>query len=134
MQFVIVDTDVVSYAFKRDSRSALYEPHLRGKNLCLSFMTIAELDQWAMLHNWGARKRQELEVFLQPYTVLESDRDLCRQWARVKDQVQRNGLHIETADAWIAATATLYQIPLVTNNRLHFSRVPGLQLISEAPI
>ncbi|NOT59937.1 MAG: type II toxin-antitoxin system VapC family toxin, partial [Acidobacteria bacterium] len=60
MQFVIVDTDVVSYSFKRDSRSALYEPHLRGKHLCLSFMTIAELDRWTITHNWGARKQQEL--------------------------------------------------------------------------
>ena len=134
MQFVIVDTDVISYAFKRDSRSALYRPHLHGKQLCLSFMTIAELDQWALSHNWGARKKLELALFLQPYIVIESDRELCRQWAVVKDQVQRNGMHIETADAWMAATALLYRIPLISHNRNHFSRVSGLQLISEAPL
>lgn len=132
MNFVIVDTDVVSYTFKRDSRHELYRPHLDGKLLYLSFMTIAELDQWANLHHWGERKRAELEAFLRPYTVIESDRELCRQWAAIRAEVQSNGYHIETADAWIAATALLYNVPLVSHNRTDFSHVPDLQLISEA--
>jgi predicted nucleic acid-binding protein len=134
MNFVIVDTDVVSFTFKRDTRHRLYRPHLQGKLLYISFMTLAELDFWAKKHNWGKQKCEELELFLQPYTVLESDRDLCRQWAAIKDQLQRCGSYLETADTWIAATALLYNVPLVTHNRSHFARVPGLQIISEAPL
>jgi predicted nucleic acid-binding protein len=36
-------------------------------------------------------------------------------------------------DLWIAATAIRRSIPLVTNNRKHFSVIPGLTIISEAP-
>jgi predicted nucleic acid-binding protein len=133
MDFVIVDTDVVSFTFKRDTRHHLYRPHLAGKLLYLSFMTMAELDLWAKAHNWGERRRAELDAFLQPYTVIESDRELCRQWAALKHQVQRSGYHIETADAWIAATALLYSVPLVTHNRNHFIHVNGLNVISESP-
>ena len=134
MNFLVFDTDVISYIFKGDTRGDLYQPYLNGALGILSFMTIAELERWANTHNWGPRKRAELETFLQPFTMIESDRTLCRQWAAIKDQVQRNGSHIETADAWIAATALLYQVPLISHNRQHFSRVPGLQLISESPI
>jgi len=35
---------------------------------------------------------------------------------------------IETADAWIAATALLYDVPLLTHNKADYLGVPGLQL------
>jgi len=53
MDFVILDTDVCSFLFKRDTRGELYRPHLEGKTPCLSFQTVAELYQWAEIHNWG---------------------------------------------------------------------------------
>lgn len=65
MDFAIVDTDVVSFTFKRDSRHHLYQPHLDGKLLYLSFMTVAELHLWADSRNWGQRRRTELATFLQ---------------------------------------------------------------------
>jgi tRNA(fMet)-specific endonuclease VapC len=133
MDFIVIDTDVVSYLFKGDTRGDLYAPYLEDSLGVLSFMTIAELDFWADARNWGEKKRAELETFLKPYIVIESNRELCRQWAALNYQVQRSGYHIETADAWIAATALLYNVPLVTHNRSHFTHVNGLNLISESP-
>lgn len=134
MDFIVIDTDVISYLFKGDTRGDLYAPYLEDGLGILSFMTIAELDHWADAHNWGGRRRAELEAFLKPYTAIESNRELCRQWAAIKNQVERSGYSIETADAWIAATALLYQVPLVTHNRSHFAPVLGLRMISEAPL
>ncbi len=39
---------------------------------------------------------------------------------------------METADAWIAATALLYGAPLVTHNRSDYLGVPELTIISES--
>ena len=50
---VVVDTDVVSFLFKDDSRAELYLPLLRNRDLLISFMTEAELEQWILLANWG---------------------------------------------------------------------------------
>ncbi len=132
MNAVLVDTDVVSYIFKRDTRGALYDPHLNGRSQFVSFMTIAEHEWWATVRNWGAVRRSELENYLRLYTVIDSDRPLCRQWAVVRHQAKRVGRVVAPADAWIAATATLYQIPLVTHNRSHFDWIGGLTVISEA--
>ena len=128
---VVVDTDVVSFIFKGDSRADLYDPHLVGKLTIVSFMTIAELDRWALQHAWGEAKRARLGSFLQKYLFAFGDRALCHEWAEAVVSARRNGRPIRTADAWIAATALLHGIPLVTHNRSNYLGVDGLQLISE---
>lgn len=49
---------------------------------------------------------------------------------------QAAGRRIEGADAWIAATARLYDASLVTHNRRDYLGVPGLNLVShgDSPI
>jgi len=56
MPVVLLDTDVVSFLLKGDSRAATYLPLLTGKRLALSLMTIAERFQWAAVRRWGARR------------------------------------------------------------------------------
>ena len=43
--------------------------------------------------------------------------------------LQANGLLIGTNDLWIAATAIVHGMPLVTRNERHFQRVPKLQVL-----
>jgi hypothetical protein len=45
---VVVDTDVVSYLFKSDTRADLYRPHLDGHLPIISFMSLAELERWTL--------------------------------------------------------------------------------------
>jgi predicted nucleic acid-binding protein len=40
---VVVDTDVVSFLLKNDSRAQLYVPLMRNRDLLVSLMTEAEL-------------------------------------------------------------------------------------------
>ena len=131
MDSVVVDTDVLSYLFKQDSRGDNYKLHLEGKLGVISFMTVAELDFWANMRNWGARRRAQLAAFLEPYAVINSDRELAHTWAAIRSEVMRRGHHIDTADCWIAATALLHGIPLLTHNHNHFAHVSGLTTISE---
>ena len=79
MTTLIVDTDVVSCLLKGDTRAQLYRPHLQGNTLALSFMTVAELCQWAHICNWGSRKLTRLEEQLHQYAIVPFDNKLCRQ-------------------------------------------------------
>jgi predicted nucleic acid-binding protein len=128
----VIDTDVVSFLFKNSSLARLYNQHLTGRLLIVSFVTVAELDRWALDRNWGLARTALMEAHLQQFVVHPSDRNLCRQWAQVINSERRNGRVINTADAWVAATALLNNIPLVSHNRRHFENVEGLDLISEA--
>ena len=66
----------------------------------------------------------------EPRLPFRSSPNLCRKWAEVMVAAQAAGRRIETADAWIAATALLYDAPLVTHNGSDYLGVPGLKLIS----
>jgi tRNA(fMet)-specific endonuclease VapC len=129
---VVVDTDVLSFGFKGDTRASLYERHLDGKLLVISFMTRAELHQWSLLKNWGERRKRELAVFLEQYVIVHSDADLCLAWAKITSGAIRRGQAIGPADAWIAATAVVYESPLITHNKRDYEGIPGLDVVSEA--
>src|SRR5688572_5822021 len=102
---VVVDTDVVSFLFKGDTRAEGFLPHLADKTAIISFMTLAELDRWMLERGWGANRKQQLEAYLRDYVVYGYDRALCQRWAEVTFLARRAGRPIQTADAWIAATA-----------------------------
>ncbi len=128
---VLVDTNVVSFAYKHDSRSILYEPHLKGNFLLLSFMTLAELQLWTIKYNWGEKRKIEFAKYLDDYLIIYPDEELCRVWGEVKSDGHKQGKPISTADAWVAAVALLFDIPLVTHNRRDFINVANLKIISE---
>jgi tRNA(fMet)-specific endonuclease VapC len=128
---VVVDTDVVSYLFKGDTRAEAYRQHLQGKTLAISFMTVAELYQWAYVRNWGEQRLARLEEGLHSYVVVPYDLDLCKQWARICAERQKLGKPISVQDAWIAATALRHGCSQVTHNSEDFANIAGLTVISE---
>jgi tRNA(fMet)-specific endonuclease VapC len=69
-----------------------------------------------------------LRLFLSRFVIVPSSHDLVLKWAEAMVAARRIGRRIETADAWIAATALLYNAPLLTHNKSHYIGVPGLQL------
>src|SRR5262249_21013693 len=99
----------------------------------ISFMTLAELERWAIAKHWGSRRHAEmLSTGLSRFTVIESSHALCRKWAEVSATARRLGRVIHPNDAWIAATALLYGVELVTHNASDFDYLPGLTIITEA--
>lgn len=128
---LVVDTDVVSFVFKGDTRARLYEPHLSGRQLVVSFMTVAELYRWSEEKNWGAKRITALEEHLRKFVVCPVDPNLCRIWGCIMAEGKKNGRVIACADAWIAATALAYDIPLVSHNGKHYSGVAALSIICE---
>lgn len=130
MPSVVVDTDVLSYEFKGDSRAQLYHRHLTGVRWIISFQTLAELDWWAAKHRWGHARREQLDAHLHAVRVYFADRDLCRNWAEVNRRSAEKGGTITCADAWIAATAITLGIPLVTHNPDDFGRIEGLAMLT----
>jgi len=95
----VVDTDVVSFLFKNDSRAQLYLPLLKDRKLFVSFMTEAELEQWIVLAKWGAGRVQRFQEFMTGFASVPSSRDLILQWADVMVRARANGRRIDTADA-----------------------------------
>jgi len=129
---VVVDTDVASFLFKRDTRAQLYRPHLAGRAWVISFMTLTELRAWGLERNWGPALRARLTRHLRRYLVQRTVEGLCQRWAAVLHGRRRAGRPIATADAWIAATALYLGIPLVTHNAVDYQAIPRLTVLTAA--
>jgi tRNA(fMet)-specific endonuclease VapC len=130
---LVVDTDVASFVFKwHPDFAPRYVAIIRGSELVVSFMTLAEMRQGAVDARWGPRKCDLLEAYLADYSVLHSDDVLCSTWAAVRNESVRKGRQISSADAWIAATALTLSAPLVTNNPKDYRHLEKVLLVSAA--
>ncbi len=130
MTAVVVDTDVVSYLLKADTRAERYRPLLERRTPLLSFMTVAELYHRAYSRNWGDSRISRMESVLRNYVVVPYNYRLCQIWASVTTQRKQAGLPISCSDAWIASTALLYHCPLISNNSGDFLGIEGLVVLS----
>ena len=130
---LVVDTDVASFVFKwHPEFAARYVDIVRCAELVISFMTLAEMRQGALDAKWGPRKRAMLEAYLADFSVLHSDSLLCSTWAALRNESTRKGRQMSSADAWIAATALVLSVPLVTNNPKDYRHLDRLRLVSIA--
>jgi tRNA(fMet)-specific endonuclease VapC len=134
MNAVLLDTDVFSYLMKPgDARAKAYSKHVKGKTVAVSFITYGELLFGAAKKGWGTRKIRKLEERLKAVVVVPYDDEICRTYAKVRASLPL-GVTVAPNDLWIASCAIRHGIPLVSNNKKHFEKIPGLNLISENPV
>ena len=138
MDWVLLDTNVALYLLpsRPHTYSNLYRPHIEGKSVAISFVTVGELYVLAERNKWGPASIFDLEAHLRSFVVVPYDVEICKGYAWLKTHLRTplgSARVIESNDLWIAACAVRYGIPLVTHNRRHFEGIPGLTIISEAP-
>ena len=131
MNAVVLDTNIVSFILKKNSRAKIYSPHFLGRRVVIAIMTVAELFQWSTTRKWGRRRINEMEAELARYTILPEDIDTCRIWATIRATRTSHGEPIAAQDAWIAATAVQHNLPLITHNPRDYRSIDGLVVITE---
>jgi len=115
----------------KDPRAKIYLRHVENRLLAISFITVGELLFGAVKNKWGERRIDDLKQRLRSVVIVPYDYELCSTYADLKARLEADGNKIGDNDLWIAACAVRHGVPLVSNNRRHFERVPGLRLISE---
>ncbi|MBM3300130.1 MAG: type II toxin-antitoxin system VapC family toxin [Deltaproteobacteria bacterium] len=115
---VLVDTNVVSYVMKGESLGRAYAPHLQGKLLAISFITVGEMYYGAEKARWGQKRRVQLESTLRNFVVIPYDHEIARYYGVIVAQRERKGRPISFSDAWIAACALKHGVSLVTITQL----------------
>ena len=127
---VVVDTSVVSHLFRGGGIAVYYEAELSGNTTVVSFQTIEELWHGAFKDGWGEQRRSDLAAHLERYEVMWPNDEIVEICARLRVARENAGRRLETADAWIAATAVYLSCPLASHDR-DFSGVPNLALIQQ---
>lgn len=129
MDALVLDTNIVSYLMRGDTRARAYQRHIVNRTLAISFMTVGELYEGAYRKPWSEKRFDKLRDQIKSYLVLPFTSHICEIWGRIR--AERKNRTISVNDGWIAATALAYGCPLVTHNSRHFTNIAGLPVITE---
>ena len=128
---VVLDTSVVSIIYRSDPRSSYYEEQIKGRGAVISFQTLEELLFGAYNAGWGERRASELKRHIERYEVIRADAVLADISAQLRHERESAGRALQTADAWIAATAIMLECPLATDDK-DFDGIPNLEVIRQS--
>ena len=96
-------------------------------NMCVSVVTYAEL-LYGVKNSGSLKIETEVKRFLSLMKVLDWNEAAARHYADIKVFLKKTGSPIGNMDMLIAAAARAMNIPLVTNNKKHFSLIPDLAI------
>ena len=130
MSGILVDTDVVGLLFAKHPESEHYAGEIAGNAALISFQSVAEIERWTVMRAWLPERCAYMHMYLERYTLIPSSPDLCRRWAEVLAAGEESGYPVTYGNAWIAATALLYRVPLLTHNADRYRGIPALQTVS----
>lgn len=134
MSVLLLDTNIVSILFKPDH--LLHRQSFgiaAGHQWFISFMTRGELLLWPKVNQWGLTRRVELTRHIDLCTTLFPDEGTCVVWADIMAESRVAGRPMTVADAWVAAAARQWDVPLVTADYRDFEHLDGLTLIPVSP-
>ena len=121
-------------------RGARYKPHLEGRTIVISFVTVGELyagyRKKINKGDWAESSMAKLEAGLARVVIIPYDVQVCKTYGDLKAALKNpdgSDRLISPNDLWIAACAVCHSLTLVTNNRKHFRDIPRLNIITEAP-
>ncbi len=122
----LVDSDWVADYLKGRAPAIQLLDSLVGDGMALSIVTYAELLEGIYHGHDPAHSEGVFRRFLQGVPVLGVTKRIAERYARISGELRAQGLLIPPPDLFIAATAIQRELVLVTRNRRHFERIPGV--------
>ena len=125
----MLDTNICIYAMKNKPEQVLQRLKKElNSGVCISSMTLAELE-YGMKHSSNPIKNEQaLLRFLVPLSVLPFGTTAASEYGEILTYLQSIGTPIGSLDMLIAAHARSEDMILVTNNVREFERVPDLDV------
>jgi predicted nucleic acid-binding protein len=124
----LVDTDYVVDWLKGRPDAVQLLTTLRRDGLAISHNTYGEVYEGIEYGQNRTDIERGFRQFLRGVTLLPTTQPIMRRFAQVRGRLRAQGLLIGDMDLLIAATALATNRTLVTRNRRHFDRIPGLTL------
>jgi tRNA(fMet)-specific endonuclease VapC len=124
----MLDTNVCIEIIRRNERVISRWRDVTTAGICISAITLGELEVGVAKSVKAEKNRIELAKFLALVTVLPFDGAVTETYGAIRGTLERKSQQIGALDTLIAAHAKSLGLTLVTNNTREFSRVEGLAL------
>ena len=125
----MLDTNAVIMAIRHPDWPIFskIEKHV-GRDLCISSITLGELEYGIKKSRDPAKTRCGVYQFLAGISVLDFDSKAAQHFGDIFGDLEMRHMRISDRDTLIAAHARSSGCTIVTNNVREFSRVEGLQI------
>lgn len=126
---LILDTNFVITGERESNRGVIgrVDSFLAARADEVFFITFTVAGELAC--GQSAAARAQWERLCRPYAVLQWSTEVSWQYGELYRLLAATGNLIGTNDLWIAATALVHGMGVVTSNQGGFGRVPGLAVI-----
>lgn len=122
---IVAESDVLIDALNgREPATSRVAEEVRRASLATTSISVFELLSGAR----EDRHRESVSRLLAALTILPVDGDAGTAAAAARRTLEAQGLGIGLADYLIAGVCLTHSAPLLTRNRDHFQRVPGILL------
>ncbi len=124
----LLDTNTVIHLMKLREPLVGRVRDVGPAQLAVCSITLAELWHGAARSHRPRQSRQDQDVVLSPFRVLDFDAAAADRYAEARAHLATAGRPIGDRDLMIAAIALVARMTVVTSNLSEFSRVPGLKV------
>jgi tRNA(fMet)-specific endonuclease VapC len=122
---IVADSDVLIDALRgRPSARDRIEQELEVGQLATTVISVFEL----LGGTRSTSQAEKVRKLLAPLIILPLDGEAAQSAAEVRQQLESEGRGLAMADCLIAGICISRNSILLTRNRKHFERVPGLRL------
>ncbi len=125
-----LDTNWTIDYLRRVEQTVRRIEELAPEGLSMSVISLAELYEGVFYSRMPEDDERQLQNFLRGIEVVSVDDEICRIFAIERGRLRASGNIIGDFDILIASTAIRHGLTLLTNNRRHFERIQGLNIIS----
>lgn len=124
---IIADTDVVVDFFSgAEPVSTTISELIRGDNLALTSVTLFELYAGMV----SKKRLKQIEDLISVIPVFPLDKKEAETAATIYNELKQTGNLIGNQDILIAGICITHDLPLITRNTAHFSRISRLKLFA----
>lgn len=128
----LADSDIIIDFLKNKQQGISIFKRMIGEDIKMSIVSWVEI-------MYGIRKskiagQKQLDQFKQlldsrQISVLSLKEEIADKFITLKLDLEKKGERLADFDLFIAATAISGSLTLITGNKKHFSRIPGLKLL-----
>lgn len=129
----LVDSDILIDALNGQQRVVSMLNRLSNEHLAISVISLGEIFDGALGAASPERHLADARLFLAPYPVITLTETVMLRFAEFRTVLRTSGRLIPDFDLLIAATASVHELTLITRNRRHFDRIPGISVLDDLP-
>lgn len=124
---LLVDTSIlIDFLRKKDKSKSLFYKVISKHECYISVITLFEIYSGAVNDD----RQTDIIKLLKWLIVLDFNSDMAYHSSRILISLKKKNNLIEFRDIFIGATALSAQLPLLTLNAKHFTRIPELEILS----